>query len=98
VGTLARLRDLFVRKHPWKLDFNQCSGRQLIAAARRVQNLYGRASGDLPIVLIGHSKIFTRINERSLEPFLRFIADNGDVFAFGTFRDFDLQRFAGDRV
>jgi hypothetical protein len=98
VGTLRGLRDLFLRKHPWKLDFNQCSGRQLIAAARRVQKVYGRASGDLPIVLIGHSKIFTRINERSLEGFLRFVSDNGDAFAFGTFEDFDLQRFAGDRA
>jgi hypothetical protein len=96
VGGAARLRDLFLGRHAWKLDFNQCSGRQLIAAARRVRERYGRASGDLPIVLIGHSKIFTRVNERSLEPFLRFIAENGDTFAFGTFQDFDLHGFAGE--
>jgi hypothetical protein len=98
LGSLARLGRLFLGRHAWKLDFNQCSGRQLIAAARRVQERYGRAAGDLPLVLIGHSKLFTRINERSLEPFLRFVAENHETFAFGTFQDFDLQQFARGSV
>ena len=95
VARLARLRDVVWRPHAWKLDFNQCSGRQLIAAARRVAERHAGADGDLPLVLIGHSKIFTRVNERSLEPFLRFVAAHHDTFAFGTFGEFDLRRFAG---
>jgi hypothetical protein len=92
---LAKLRRLLIERHAWKLDFNQCSGRQLIAAAKRIAQRYGQASGDLPIALIGHSKIFTAMNERSLEPFLRFVDDHGDTFAFGTFGDFEPERFAG---
>ena len=93
---LDALRRLFFEKHAWKLDFNQCSGRQLIAAARRIEQRYGNATEDLPVVLIGHSKIFTGVNERSLEPFLRFVASKRQSFAFGTFRDFDPMRFAAD--
>jgi hypothetical protein len=92
-GVLARLRRLLLRKHAWKIDFNQCSGRQLTAAVRRIEKRYGGSSETLPIVLIGHSKLFTHINERSLEPFLRFVADNRGTFAFGCFRDFNLERF-----
>jgi len=97
-GRLKRLRDLVLGRHAWKLDFNQCSGRQLIAAVERIRKRHGQAASDLPIVLIGHSKIFTGVNERSLEPFLGFLAGAGDSFAFGTFRDFDLERFASEPV
>jgi len=87
IAKLDRLRSLLLEKHAWKLDFNQCSGRQLIAAARRIEKRYGNATEDLPIVLIGHSKIFTGLNARSLEPFLRFVATERDSFSFGSFRD-----------
>jgi hypothetical protein len=90
---LARARDLLLARHPWKLDFNQCSGAQLVAALRRIERRYADHEGVLPVVLIGHSKTFTAWNERSLEPFLRFVADHGDRFGFGTFRDFDLGAF-----
>ncbi len=92
---VARLRRLLREKHAWKLDFNQCSGRQLVAALRRVEARYGAREETLPVVLIGHSKLFTAWNARSLEPFLRFVAANADRFAFGRFRDFDPRRFAG---
>jgi hypothetical protein len=97
-GRLGRLRALLLGKHPWKLDFNQCTGRQLVAALRRIEARYRGFDGDLPVVLIGHSKIFTAMNERSLEPFLAFVAEHPDRFAFGTFRDFDLARFGGARA
>jgi hypothetical protein len=42
------------------------------------------------MVLIGHSKLFTRFNERSLKPFLRFVAERSDRFRFGTFGELDL--------
>lgn len=81
----------FLGFHAWKLDFNQCTGGQLIRGLRRAAAKVGDAPCDVPIVLIGHSKLFTRANARSLEPFLAFVADHGDRFAFGTFRDADFE-------
>jgi hypothetical protein len=90
----GRALRLLMQRHPWKLDFNQCSGRQLIDALRRIETQYAGHDAVLPVVLIGHSKIFTRWNERSLEPFLRFVSGHRDRFGFGTFRDFDRAAFA----
>ena len=47
----------------------------------------------LPFVLIGHSKTFTAHNERSLRPFLEFVAERPDRFSFGTFADFEAERY-----
>jgi hypothetical protein len=44
-------------------------------------------------VLIGHSKTFTGHNERSLRPFLEFVAEHPERFTFGTFADFDAERY-----
>ena len=88
---------MLVRKHAWKMDFNQCTGRQLVEGLRRVEARYGHPSEPLPFVLIGHSKTFTRYNERSLRPFLEFVARHPDRFAFGTFADFEAERYR-DRV
>lgn len=95
---VSRLRRLLAQRHPWKLDFNQCSGRQLIAALRRIETRYAGHDTVLPVVLIGHSKIFTRWNERSLEPFLRFVSEHREKFGFGTFRDFDVAAFTGAKA
>lgn len=73
-----------VALHPWKADFNQCTGRQLIRALRRAEAKHGAKAKVLPFVLIGHSKIFTRLNERSLDPFLAYVRDHGDRFGFAT--------------
>lgn len=85
-----KLRGL-LRRHAWKADFNQCSGRQLIGALKRAASKYGTGSQALPFVLIGHSKLFTRSNQRSLRPFLSFVADHPDRFEAGTFSDLNLQ-------
>ena len=77
------------RRHAWKADFNQCSGRQLIRALERAAARYGGESADLPFVLIGHSKLFTRFNEWSLRPFLSYVASQPQRFGFATFGDFD---------
>ena len=63
----------FFRKSPWKLDFNQASGKQLINAVKRIQltNIPNRSVID--IILIGHSKSFIGYNELSLERFLKWI-------------------------
>jgi hypothetical protein len=80
------------RKHAWKADFNQCSGRQLISALERAEEKYGIENAELPFVLIGHSKLFTPLNQRSLRPFLAYIANRPDRFSFGRFSDFPLNR------
>jgi hypothetical protein len=82
-----------VTQHPWKADFNQCTGQQLVDGLLRVEARYGHPELPLPFVLIGHSKTFTRHNERSLEPFLEFVAKHPDRFSFGTFADFDAERY-----
>jgi hypothetical protein len=89
---LGRAR-MLAAPQPWKMDFNQCTGKQLVAGLERVEARYGHPDAPLPFVLIGHSKTFTRHNERSLRPFLEFVARHPDRFSFGTFRDFDPERY-----
>jgi hypothetical protein len=81
-GRLARKFGMLTQLHPWKADFNQCSGGQLIRALERAAARHGHEPRVLPFVLIGHSKIFTRFNERSLRPFLEFVQQHPDRFGF----------------
>jgi len=85
--------DMLFRKHSWKLDFNQCSGRQMIAGLERARSRYALRGMHVPIVLIGHSKLFNRFNEGELRPFLRHVAARPDDYAFGTFDSFDLEHY-----
>jgi hypothetical protein len=80
---------MLTRRHPWKADFNQCSGGQLIRALERAEAKYAGEKAELPFVLIGHSKIFTRLNERSLQPFLSFVQSRPDRFGFAKLAAFD---------
>ena len=89
---------MLVRQHPWKMDFNQCTGKQLIDGLLRAEARYGHPDVALPFVLIGHSKTFTRHNERSLRPFLEFVQKHSDRFTFGTFGDFDAERYRHELV
>ena len=77
------------RKHPLKMDFNQCSGRQLIGALKRIETEYADFPFPLPVVLIGHSKLFTPYNERTLRVFLEYVAKNAGRCRFSTFRELD---------
>jgi hypothetical protein len=77
-----------LRPHAWKADFNQCTGRQLIAAIERASESFRAYERPLPFVLIGHSKLFSRFNEWSLRPFISHIRGNPDRFEFGKFGDF----------
>ncbi|MEI6673574.1 MAG: hypothetical protein WCO57_00195 [Verrucomicrobiota bacterium] len=80
----------FVEKHAWKADFNQCTGRQLVGALQRAERLAPSVTQGIeryPFVLIGHSKLFTSANQRSLEGFLRYVAKSPSRFAFGRFAD-----------
>ncbi len=79
--------------HPWKVDFNQCTGKQLVDALKRASARYGHPEAPLPFVLIGHSKTFTKHNERMLRPFLEYVAEHPEKYGWGTFRDFDPERY-----
>lgn len=76
--------------HAWKADFNQCTGRQLIAAIERASARFSCPDVPLPFVLIGHSKLYSRFNEWSLRPFLAHVRQHPDRFLFGKFTDFPL--------
>jgi len=89
---LAALRKL-TTSQPWKADFNQCTGRQLIDSLRRVERRYGHLDVVLPFVLIGHSKTFTRLNELSLRPFLEYVAARPERYRFGTFGELELEDY-----
>jgi hypothetical protein len=95
-GHADRARELIrlmTQPQAWKLDFNQCTGAQLIEGLWRAEQRHQDIRADLPITLIGHSKLFSRWNERSLEPFLAHVAKSSGRFGFATFADFDLGSF-----
>ena len=73
-----------MRRHAWKADFNQCSGRQLARALRRAEKSCSTAM-TVPFVMIGHSKLFTNWNAKSLAPFLAGVRAEPRRFSFGTF-------------
>ena len=81
------------RRHALKLDFNQCSARQMISALKRARTRHADPPTDLPIVLIGHSKLFNKFNERQLRRFLAYAASRPSDFGFATFDAFALERF-----
>jgi hypothetical protein len=88
-GGLLRALGSLVRKHAWKMDFNQCSGRQLIGALKRIAARYGDFPYPLPVVLIGHSKLFTTYNERDLTTFLEYVAEHTADYRFSTFGELE---------
>ncbi len=92
-SSIKKFLDLFIKKHPWKLDFNQAGGRQLINAVKRIETRYRNAGLNLPVVAIGHSKTFIRFNEITLKPFLNFIYENKDKYSFALFKDLDLESY-----
>ena len=81
-------------KYARKGDINQCSGRQLIHMLIRAEKIYGGATADFPLVFIGHSKLFTHFNGRSLKKFLSFAAKFPKKFCFTTLSALDLRSFA----
>lgn len=60
------------------MDFNQVSARGL---KRMMRHIMSRADalndGTVAVVLIGHSKTFVPYNEKTLEPFLRWVLKLG---------------------
>ena len=74
----------------WKADFNKCTGAQLIHALKRGAQRHSSGGRSIPFVLIGHSKLFVTWNERTLRPFLAFVAANRDRFTSGTYESLGL--------
>ncbi len=72
------------------MHFNQCTGTQLINALGRAEGAHTRPDVHLPFVLIGHSKLFSRFNEWSIQNLLEYIARRPERYQFGRFRDIDL--------
>ena len=62
----------FFRLSPLKMDFNQVNARGL---KRMMKNVMRRSSekNHVDVILIGHSKTFVSYNERTLEPFLKWV-------------------------
>lgn len=70
----------FFRLHPWKLDFNQASGDQMIFTVKKlIKTMCDLQIERVPIVLIGHSKSFIKYNEATLGKFLDYCSKNGDI-------------------
>jgi hypothetical protein len=88
-----KLFDSLFKKYPWKADFNQCTGSQLIKEISKVFKHCGSDKKDIPFVLIGHSKLFSKSNEKILSPFLKFITKNPDSFGYSLYGDFDFNTF-----
>jgi hypothetical protein len=87
ISKVRKLGSLVFGQHAWKLDFNQCSGRQLVAGLERVAERYDAPDKEMPLVLIGHSKTYNRLNERQLEPFLTYVRGHPERFRFSSLRD-----------
>ena len=66
----------FFRKSPWKLDFNQATGSQLIAAMKRIKGMKVEGRDVVDVILIGHSKSFLPYNGKTLERFLKWVVKN----------------------
>lgn len=87
------LKSWLFQKHAWKADFNQCSGRQLIHAVLRAEKSISPQT-EASFILIGHPKLFTRLNELSLRSFLSFIKKQEARFSFSTLHlSFDNSNF-----
>jgi len=89
------LLPMLTKKHPRKMDFNKCTGKQLIESIEKINKKYRNSGNYIPLVMIGHSKLFNKINEKALEPFLEFVAENNSDYSFGTFKSIDMEYYKG---
>lgn len=73
----------FFRESPWKMDFNQATGTQLIAAMKRILSLEIKDRETVDVVLIGHSKTFVKYNEKSFVKFLEWTTNRPEIVQTG---------------
>lgn len=71
-------RTLF-KRIPWKMDFNQATGKQLISAMKRIMSLNIKDRDYVDVVLIGHSKSFLKYNEKNFSRFLKWAVAQADI-------------------
>lgn len=69
----------FFRRSPWKMDFNQATGRQLINAMKHILKIHTDCREIIDVILIGHSKSFLHFNEHTLERFLKWADSNSQI-------------------
>ena len=69
----------FFRRSPWKMDFNQAPGSQLIGAMKRILSRSVKDRDIIDVVLIGHSKSFLKYNEKSFIKFLQWIDSRTEI-------------------
>lgn len=92
-GFVPKYKNMFKRQYPLKMDFNQCTGRQMIGGLENAWKACHETNHDVPFVLIGHSKSYNTVNQIELTRFLKYIVRHSDRFSFATFGDFDLAKF-----
>ena len=85
--------DKIFKKYPWKLDFSQAMGRQLVKSVKSISTTNDTSDIDIPIVLIGHSKTYNWFNKRSLDFLLEYINQNKNTYQFSLFKDNDNESF-----
>lgn len=86
-GVISKIKSLLLEKHALKMDFNQCTGRQLINMMQRIEKKYSPVNYQIPVVSLGHSKIFTKANEKSLTVFLKYVTRSDNSCFFAVFDD-----------
>ncbi len=79
-------------RHAWKADMNQSSGQQLIRVLNTLKDYQNTHLDELiPLVLIGHSKLFNTWNEWSLRPFLAYCREGHHRVCFDTLQTLSLE-------
>lgn len=91
--TIGRGASMLLRAHPWRMDVDRCTGRELVRGLRRAEASHGHPDVPLPLVLVGRAWAFTKRTERLLRPFLEYVADHPERYGFSTFGELDLERY-----
>jgi hypothetical protein len=79
-------------RHAWKADLNQSTGQQLIGVLNTLKAYQNTHLDELiPLVLIGHSKLFNAWNARSLQLFLAYCRQGHHRMCFDTLQTLSVE-------
>jgi len=95
---LTKIYKNTTKMSPWKLDFNVCTGKQMINTLRNIEKKYNSNDNNLPIVMIGHSKLYNVLNKYNLEMVLQFVKANKDRYFIAKFNDFEVNAFRTNSI
>jgi len=84
---LQKVSNLLTGKMPWKLDINYPMGYQLISVVKKLARKYNPHYKILPIVVSGHSKSFTIINQLFIKSFLRHVSKKKNDYCYALYKD-----------